>query len=105
MAKRRQLEGSRFADRAELRALLAAAKADHWDDGPRLALADWLEENGGEADRSRAEVIRLQLDTDGGGPNWGTSVGTLHRKYVRDWVPAHHDFFRTGFPECDRGLL
>jgi len=64
MARKRKLEASPSADRSDLSRLLEAAKADHWDDGPRLALADWLEENGGEADRARAEVIRLQLDAD-----------------------------------------
>ena len=58
MAKQHKLE-STGADRSELRRLLEAAKQDHWDDGPRLAIADWLEENGGESDKARAEVIRL----------------------------------------------
>jgi uncharacterized protein (TIGR02996 family) len=30
------------------------------DDAPRLVLADWLEENGDDADRARAELIRVQ---------------------------------------------
>ena len=71
MAKKRKQEANPSADRSELRRLLEAAKADYWDDGPRLALADWLEEHGGEADRARAEVVRLQLDHDAGGPWWG----------------------------------
>jgi uncharacterized protein (TIGR02996 family) len=40
------------------RALLRAAKESPEDDGPRLALADWLEEQG---DTARAEFLRLQL--------------------------------------------
>ena len=68
MARKRKLEASPSADRGELRRLLEAAKADYHDDGPRLGLADWLEEHGGEDDRARAEVIRLQLDTANGGP-------------------------------------
>src|SRR5436309_3487752 len=32
------------------------------DDAPRLVLADWLEENGDEADRARAEFIRIQCE-------------------------------------------
>lgn len=39
-------------------ALLAAIHADPDDDLPRLAYADWLEENG---ERARAEFIQLQL--------------------------------------------
>jgi uncharacterized protein (TIGR02996 family) len=38
--------------------LLAAIKANHEDDAPRLAHADWLENNGGP---ERAEFIRLQV--------------------------------------------
>src|SRR5688572_25329619 len=44
----------------ENEALLAAIVADPDDDLPRLAYADWLEENGNEADRDRAEFIRVQ---------------------------------------------
>src|SRR4051812_17528646 len=31
-------------------------------DLPRLVYADWLEEHGGEADRARAEFIRVQIE-------------------------------------------
>src|SRR5262245_39882033 len=31
------------------------------DDGPRLVYADWLEEHGDEAERERAEFIRVQV--------------------------------------------
>jgi uncharacterized protein (TIGR02996 family) len=106
MAKKRKLEAVPTADRGELRRLLEAAKADHWDDGPRLALADWLEEHGGEADRARAEVIRLQLDAENGGPLWRLTVEKLREKHIRDWVgAAHRAFFRVGLPLCSRGLL
>jgi uncharacterized protein (TIGR02996 family) len=43
-------------------AFLQAILEDPDDDVPRLAYADWLEENGGEADRERAEFIRLQYE-------------------------------------------
>src|SRR5262245_39832565 len=105
MAKKRKQEADPTADRSELRRLLEAAKADHYDDGPRLALADWLEEHGGEADRARAEVIRLQLDTDGGGPDWSLSVERLREKYVREWVGAGWERFSRKWPGCARGLL
>src|SRR5262249_52778498 len=81
-ARKRKLEPAPGADRRDRHRLLDAAKADHWDDGPRLALADWLEEHGGEAERARAEVIRLQLDTAGGGPDWSASVRRLREKWV-----------------------
>src|SRR5262245_34522748 len=32
------------------------------DDAPRLVYADWYEENGDEADRQHAELIRLQVE-------------------------------------------
>src|SRR4051812_42241662 len=43
-----------------LESLLIEARLAPGDDAPRLVLADWLEENGGEADRARGEFIRLQ---------------------------------------------
>jgi uncharacterized protein (TIGR02996 family) len=105
MARRRKLEAVPTADRSELRRLLEAAKADHWDDGPRLALADWLEENGGEADRARAEVIRLQLEADGGGVPWRLVVEKLRDRHVREWMPTNRDIFSHLLPVCERGLL
>jgi uncharacterized protein (TIGR02996 family) len=105
MARKRKLEASPTADRAEMRRLLGAAKADHWEDGPRLALADWLEENGGEADRARAEVIRLQIDADNGGPPWRGVVERLRDKHVREWMPTNRDIFSRLLPTCERGLL
>src|SRR5262245_3293832 len=48
------------APRPELLALLARARADPEDEGPRLVLADWLEEYGDEHDQARAEFIRLE---------------------------------------------
>lgn len=42
-------------------ALLAAILAQPDEDVPRLAYADWLDENGDENDRARAEFIRVQI--------------------------------------------
>jgi uncharacterized protein (TIGR02996 family) len=47
--------------RPELLALLAAVKEAPEDAAPRLILADWLEENGDEHDRARAELLRLHV--------------------------------------------
>jgi uncharacterized protein (TIGR02996 family) len=106
MTKKRKLEAVPTADRAELRRLLEAAKADHWDDGPRLALADWLEEHGGEADRARAEAIRLQLEADSGGIPWRLVVDQIRDRFVREWVGGgHRELFRNRLPWCERGLL
>ncbi len=105
MAKKRKLEASPGADRSELHRLLDAAKADHWDDGPRLALADWLEENGGEPDKARAEVIRLQLDASNGGPPWRAAAEQIRDRHVREWMPTNRDVFTHLLPTCERGLL
>jgi uncharacterized protein (TIGR02996 family) len=43
-----------------LDALLIETRLHPDDDVPRLVLADWLDENGDEADRARAELIRVQ---------------------------------------------
>jgi uncharacterized protein (TIGR02996 family) len=106
MAKKRKLEASPSADRGELRRLLEAAKADHDDDGPRLALADWLEEHGSEADRARAEAIRLQLEAYGGGIPWQFVVERIRDKFIREWIgTGHSELFRYRLPWCERGLL
>jgi uncharacterized protein (TIGR02996 family) len=44
--------------RPELMALLAAVKAEPEEDTPKLALADWLQEQDEEADRARGEYVR-----------------------------------------------
>jgi uncharacterized protein (TIGR02996 family) len=45
------------------RAFLQAIREAPEDDAPRLVFADWLEEHGaGEADRDRAEFIRVQCE-------------------------------------------
>ena len=47
--------------RAELLALLAAVKAEPDDDTPKLALADWLEEQDHAADRARGQYLRTLI--------------------------------------------
>ena len=43
-------------------ALLAAIRANPDEDTPRLMFADWLDEHGDDASRTRAEFIRLQCE-------------------------------------------
>jgi uncharacterized protein (TIGR02996 family) len=50
--------------RAKLLALLAALKAEPDDDTPKLALADWLEEQDYAADRARGEFLRALVAID-----------------------------------------
>lgn len=45
-------------------AFLDAIIADPDDDTVRLVYADWLDENGDEADRDRARLIRLQIELE-----------------------------------------
>src|SRR5438105_12661954 len=47
------------APRPELLRLLSALKDAPGDVAPRLVLADWLEEQGDQADQARAELLRL----------------------------------------------
>jgi uncharacterized protein (TIGR02996 family) len=61
--------------RPELTALLEACKDAPDEDAPRLVLADWLEEHGGEADRARAAFIRLQLRPWRAAAGWRGSCG------------------------------
>jgi uncharacterized protein (TIGR02996 family) len=78
--------------RPELLALLQAAKDQPDDDAPRLVLADWLEENGDDADRARAEFVRLQcawvrLRHDGPARQELQDQGQLLlNRYASDWL-------------------
>src|SRR5688572_29596314 len=49
-----------MSDRA---ALYAAIVANPDEDTPRLAFADWLDEQGNKADADRARLIRDQIET------------------------------------------
>lgn len=42
--------------------ILSAILAEPDEDVPRLAFADWLDEHGGESERARAELIRVQIE-------------------------------------------
>jgi uncharacterized protein (TIGR02996 family) len=57
-------------------ALLAAIIAHPDEDTPRLVYADWLDEQGGESNAARAELIRLQIAVASKGPpNTFSAVG------------------------------
>lgn len=100
-------------------ALLAAILANPDEDTPRLAFADWLEENG---DHDRAEFIRVQVErarlAAGGEPPSGPQAAELRaREQVLlgargfEWLaplrgpggplrhPGAHGQFRRGFVE------
>src|SRR5207248_3278717 len=50
------------AQSEDRRALFAGVKDTPDDDAPRLVLADWLDEHGGDDDRAHAELIRIQCE-------------------------------------------
>ena len=62
-------------------ALLRGIEAEPWSDVPRLAYADWLEENGNSA---RAEFIRLQVARRDGPPT--AREAELLAAHQAEWV-------------------
>ena len=66
--------------------LLAAICANPEEDTPRLAFADWLDEQGGDGNARRAAFIRAQI-----------RLAPLPR-YHPDWLPAAHAILRTWGP-------
>src|SRR5436305_425359 len=91
--------------------LLAVCDAPD-DDAPRLVFADWLEENGDEAERAWGEYVRLKCEQEklpGGDPRQAElgarSAGLWNRYGQRNWreylprgVRDVYGFER-GFPE------
>jgi uncharacterized protein (TIGR02996 family) len=92
----------------DLDALLAAVLADPEDDLPRLVYADWLEENGDEAGRARAEFIRTQIALADAAldencrPELEALERRLRKRYDRTWLGGlrehlHAWQYRRGF--------
>jgi uncharacterized protein (TIGR02996 family) len=79
------------------------------DDAVRLVYADWLEEHGGEADRARAEFIRVQIEKEGleaGDPRAAALTGRareLEKRFRKEWLAglesdqSYMAIFRRGF--------
>jgi|GEM_PF-3373474 len=94
------------ADRA---ALIAAILAHPEEDTPRLACADWFQEQGDEASVARAEFIRTQIaranlsPTDPRQSELYARELRLLKKYAAVWCGSHFVFkkcrFRRGFIE------
>lgn len=76
-------------------ALLAAIRDNPDEDTPRLAFADWLDEQGGEANAARAEYTRLEIararteEETGVRPD-DFRQAELWKKYSADWFPAFY---------------
>src|SRR4051794_35849160 len=74
--------------RAGLVPLIEACKADPNDEAARWVLADWLEEHGTEADRLRAEFIRIEAESgiEKGRPEFYTRQMARWNTHERDWA-------------------
>lgn len=90
----------------EYRAFLVSVIAAPDDDAPRLALADWMEEQG---DAAKAEFIRVQIEqskyasttcTHGGGTKWSPCcwIEKLRRR-ERDLIKSHFWEWTESLPE------
>jgi uncharacterized protein (TIGR02996 family) len=81
------------------------------EDTPRLALADWLDEQGGDANCARAEFIRLQVEL-ARLPEGARERDELRRREAELWV-EHRRAWRAVVPDVvgvnwrgfDRGFL
>jgi uncharacterized protein (TIGR02996 family) len=97
--------------RTELMALLRAVKADPEDDTPKLALADWLQEQDHPADRARGDYIRVLAACNGlseDHPARPALLGLLHDlwRFHPDWLgPLTAAGFRCWHNSARWGLL
>lgn len=78
-------------------ALLAAIRANPDEDTPRLALADWLDENG---DPDRAEFVRAQCELAAARHEYGGSHAMY--EFLRDRY--HHGLLTTDWTRIDAGV-
>src|SRR5262249_33377177 len=92
--------------RPEVRAFLEDVREHPDDDTPRLVLADWLQDQPGEAERARGEFIRLQclLARPGVAPRaWRARQRQLLGRYAGAWLGPLADLV-DGW-RFERGLL
>jgi len=91
--------------RPDLHNLLLAARDNPEDAAARLVLADWLEEHGDEADRARAELIRLQsvLEGEGGTRELYDRQEKLIASYRGVWLGPLQEHFE--YCRFSRGLV
>jgi uncharacterized protein (TIGR02996 family) len=92
-------------------AFLQAIIADPDDDTTRLVYADWLEENGDEADRARAEFIRIQFEQerlpehDARRKEVETRAAELHKAHAATWLRGAWNKWVPGVGLFRRGFL
>src|SRR5262245_8658349 len=92
-------------------ALIRAIADQPDEDTPRLALADWLDEQGGASNGARAEFIRIQVEL-ARLPADDPAQTELRRREAELWV-AHRRVWRAVVPDVagvnwrgfDRGFL
>jgi uncharacterized protein (TIGR02996 family) len=83
---------SNASSRPELFGLLADCKENPRDDGVRLILADWLEENGTPVEQARAELIRSQIQyerlpiEDPMRSHHGRLMRSLQKRHGKEWL-------------------
>jgi uncharacterized protein (TIGR02996 family) len=107
-----------MSDRSQMQALLREAKQLPHDDGPRLVLADWLQENGPDEDsRALGEFLylqcRLAATPEGDRPRrhaWWQREEELRNQHLDAWLGPWSDWFQRHEAErmarwFDRGLL
>src|SRR6266545_1555955 len=84
-------------------ALLRAIEANPEEDTPRLAYADWLDENAAsESDRARAEFIRVQCELARGVAD--NQRRTILNKRERETVAPYSGVWVKQFPAPLGGL-
>jgi uncharacterized protein (TIGR02996 family) len=84
--------------------LLAAIAANRDDDAPRLAYADWLQENGYDA---KAELIRLEYRARQSRVSIETvnvCLEAMHSEVNADWLLSVFSYFALVFHGCPRYL-
>jgi uncharacterized protein (TIGR02996 family) len=97
----------------ERRALMVAIIANPEEDTPRLALADWLQENGDKHDQARAEFIRCQISVarkSADAKAASKRASALRSKHLNHWLgpmielPQRyrrpHEFSRGLYDQC-----
>lgn len=95
--------------RGAVMALLADCKESPSEDGLRLILADWLEDNGTELDQARAELIRCQVHyerlptDDPSRDGHGRRGRWLQQRYGKTWLGPLAEWDANGCAR--RGLI
>jgi uncharacterized protein (TIGR02996 family) len=99
-----------MSDRSQMQALLREAKQLPHDDGPRLVLADWLQENGPDEDaRALGEFLYLQCrlaatpeDDRHRRHEWWQRQEALRQQHLKAWLGPWSAWFQRHEAECKK---